>query len=52
MFGLYCHLFNMGMLVFYNIMVYVFDMRDKPLREKFEWVLILGILYPAYYEIT
>ena len=42
----------MTLLICYNVVVYVFDLEDPTIRRVFEYLLLVGVIYPTYYDFT
>ena len=46
------HLVYMGLLVAYNVLIYIEDVQDKKVAKLAEIVLVGAVFYPAVYDLV
>lgn len=54
--GFFAHMTYMTLLTVYTYLIYIMDseagLEEKPIREVMEWLLVVGIIYPASYDFS
>ena len=54
--GFFFHMSYMLVLTVYTYLIYIMDseheLKEKPVRNVMEWILVAGILYPAFYSFS